>query len=177
VALLGLIGAAGVAAAQAAAGKLQVEITANGEPAAGKIELLPAGGGNPVASGDAGTTLDVPAGTWDVKATLTAAIDRPSRTEPGVVVGPGGPAVVRVEFSVARATFVCRRGDTAVGGHVRLRRPGAAWLPAVRCDEPFVVSGGAYEAELTVDGGGPTVAVPRVQLMAGATQRRQLDVP
>ncbi|MBN1771584.1 MAG: hypothetical protein JXB32_10000, partial [Deltaproteobacteria bacterium] len=85
--------AAGVVAAQAALGKLKVEVTANGETVGADVELLPAGGGATLAV-EANRELEVPVGTYRVKATLTEALDDPVRSEDDVRVAAGAPATV-----------------------------------------------------------------------------------
>jgi hypothetical protein len=172
-----LVCVAGVAVAQAAVGKLKVELTANGEAAGGRVEVRPAGGGAAVTA-EAGRALELPAGTYQVKVTLTEALDDPVRTQDEVRVTAGAQAVVTVDFEVSRITLVCRQGDTDVQGEVKIRRPGAAtWLGPVRCGEPFVVSGGSYEAQVTAAGASAPVTIDRVQIMAGATQRLPLHLP
>jgi hypothetical protein len=173
-----LVCLAGLAAAQAALGKLKVEVTANGEAAVGKVELLPAAGGAALATSDGGGVFDVPAGTYQVKATLTEALDDPVRTQDGVQVTAAAPATVKIDFEVSRITLVCRKGDTDVQGELKIRRPGSsAWLGPVRCGEPFLVSGGSYEAQVTAAGAAAPVTIDRVQIMAGATQRLALQLP
>lgn len=171
---------AAVAVAQAALGKLKVEITANGEPVDGadaRVDLLPAGGGRTVVA-EANRVAEVPAGIYQVKATLIDALDDPVRTQDDVRVVAGEQATVKIDFEVSRITLVCRKGETDVQGEVKIRRPGAsAWLGPVRCGEPFLVSGGTYEAQVTVAGGGAPVAIDRVQIMSGATQRLPLHLP
>jgi len=168
---------AAVAAGQAALGRLKVEITANGEAADAEVELQPAGGGRTVTV-EANRAAEVPAGAYRVKATLTAALDDPVRTQDDVRVTAGALTAVRIDFDVSRITLVCRRGDTDVQGEVKIRRPGAsAWLGPVRCGEPFLVSGGTYEARVTAAGASAPVAIDRVQIMAGATQRLPLHLP
>ena len=169
--------AAAVAAGQVALGRLKVEITANGEPSDAKVELQPAGGGRSVIV-EANRAAEVPAGTYRVRATLTAALDNPVRTRDDVRVTAGAQTAVRIDFDVSHITLVCRRGDSDVQGEVKIRRPGAAaWLGPVRCGEPFLVSGGTYEALVTVAGASAPVAIERVQIMAGATQRLPLHLP
>ncbi|NMC69106.1 MAG: hypothetical protein GYA57_03440 [Myxococcales bacterium] len=168
---------AAVAAAQAALGKVKVEITANGETVDAEVELQPAGGGRTVTV-EANRAEEVPAGTYHVKATLTAALDDPVRTQDDVRVAAGAQTAVQIDFEVSRITLVCRRGDTDVPGEVSIRRPGASiWLGPVRCGEPFLVTGGTYEARVTAEGASAPVAIDRVQIMAGATQRLPLHLP
>jgi hypothetical protein len=131
-----------------------------------------------VATGAAAAVLEVPPGTYDVKVTLTDAIDDPARTKDAVTVASGAEVAVAVDFEVARVTLVCRRGETDLAGDVRLRRPGtSSWLPAVRCGEAFLVSGGTYEAEVSIAGVAQVVRLPRLQFMSGATQRLPVPVP
>jgi len=168
---------AGVAVAQATLGKLKVEVTANGEAAAGKVEIVPGGGGATVTT-EGGRVVELPAGTYQVKTTLTEALDDPVRTQEDVRVTAGALATVKTEFEVSRITLVCRKGDADVQGEVKIRRPGAsAWLGPVRCGEPFLVSGGSYEAQVTAAGATAPVTIDRVQIMAGATQRLPLHLP
>jgi hypothetical protein len=175
--LVALAFSAGLAAAQGTGGKLRVQITANGEPAAGTVEVFPSAGGPAVVRGDGGTLLDVAAGTYDVKATLTEALDDPVRMRGGIDVAAGAEKTAHVDFQVGRAALVCRRGDADVAGQARIRRPGTAlWLPTVRCGESFLVSGGTYEAEVTPDGASVPVVIDRLQIMAGATQRLPVEL-
>ena len=168
---------ASIAAAQAAVGKLMVAVTANGEAAVGRVEVLPAGGGAAVTT-EGGRAVDVPVGTYQVKVTLTEALDDPVRTQDAVQVTAGAQATVTVDFEVSRITLVCRKGEADVQGEVKIRRPGAsAWLGPVRCGEPFLVSGGSYEAQVTAAGAATPVTIDRVQIMAGATQRLPLHLP
>jgi hypothetical protein len=166
-----------IAVAQVATGKLTVELTANGQAAAGTVEILPAQGGSAAAQGASGAAFDVPAGAYDVKATLTDAIDDPQRTIGGIDVAAGEGRTVRVDFQVGRVTLVCRKGDVDVTGDAKLRRPGSsAWLPAVRCGETFLVSGGTYEAQVTASGATQAVSIDFLQVMAGAAQRLPIDL-
>lgn len=169
-----LIGAAvGGVTAQSARGKLRVSVMANGEAAEGSVEVLQIGGGATAASGPAAETLDVPPGTYDLRVTLTQAIDDPTTTCEGVVVVAGAETAIDVDFEVSRLTLVCRDGDAEVAGTVRMRRPGAArWLPDVRCGETFLVSGGTYEAEVRSASGSPAAVtlIERLQVMSGGTQ-------
>jgi len=170
------VAAAGVVFAQSN-GTLRVDVTASLEPAEASVEVLPQGGGEAVASGSSGGAFDLPPGTYDVEVTLTEAIDDPVKTKRGLRVEAGLENSVTVNFDASRVTLVCRRGDGAVEGKVRIRRPGAgAWLPDVRCGEAFIVSGGSYEAEVT-PATGPVVAVDRLQIMSGATQRIPVAIP
>jgi len=178
LATIAFLSVVSLATAQGALGKLKVTVTANGEAAAATVEVLPAAGGAAVAHGEGGKVLDVPAGTFEVRATLTEAIDDPVQTKSGVVVTAGAQADVSIDFEVARVTLVCRKGGADVTGTVKIRRPGASgWLPEVRCGEAFLVSGGTYEAQVTVTGAAQPVSIDRVQIMSGATQRLPLNLP
>ena len=172
-----MVGLAGLAGAQDAPGKLDVRLTANGSPASGSFEVLPSQGGPAVGQSPAGTPVDVPAGVYDVKATLTEAIDRPSRSRGGVEVEAGAVRVLRIDFQVGRVTLLCRKDGETVAADVSLRRPGrSSWLPAVHCGVPFLVSGGTYEADVTLEGAATGILVPRLQIMAGTTQRLAVDL-
>ncbi len=166
-----------LAAAQTATGKLTVELTANGQGATGTVEILPAQGGAAAAQGATGTTFEVPAGAYDVKATLTDAIDDPQRTMGGIDVAAGAARTVRVDFQLGRVTLVCRKAGADVAGEAKLRRPGSsAWLPVVRCGETFLVSGGTYEAQVTAAGAAQPVSIDFLQIMSGATQRLPVEL-
>jgi hypothetical protein len=172
-----MVGLAGLADAQDAPGRLDVRLTANGAPAAGSFEILPSQGGPAVGQGPAGTPLDVPAGVYDVKATLTEAIDRPTRSRGGVEVEAGADRVLRIDFQVGRVTLLCKKDGETVSADVALRRPGrSSWLPAVQCGVPFLVSGGTYEADVTLEGASTGIHVPRLQIMAGTTQRLAVEL-
>ena len=172
-----MVGLAGLAGAQDAPGKLEVRLTANGSPATGSFEVLPSQGGPAVGQGPAGTPLAVAAGVYDIKATLTEAIDRPTRSRGGVEVEAGADRVLRIDFQVGRVTLLCRKDGETLSAEVALRRPGSsAWLPAVRCGVAFLVSGGTYEADVTPDGASTALRVPRLQIMAGTTQRLAVDL-
>ncbi|MBN1774249.1 MAG: hypothetical protein JXB32_23520, partial [Deltaproteobacteria bacterium] len=135
-------------------------------------------GGGATLAVEANRELEVPVATYRVKVTLTEALDDPVRSQDDVRVAAGAPATVKIDFEVSRITLVCRKGDADVQGEVKIRRPGAStWLGPVRCGEPFVVSGGSYEAQVTAAGASAPVTIDRVQIMAGATQRLPLHLP
>lgn len=175
-AALALVAAGGALAQPAPRGTVRVEVTANGTDADAQIELLPPAGGTAAATGAPRTPLAVPPGTWNVRVTLTGALDRPARTREAVAVAAGAETSVRVDFEVAEVAFACRKGTAEASGEVRIRRPGAsAWLPPVACGRTFLVSGGTYEAQATV--GGTSVQVEALQIVAGAVQRLPITAP
>ncbi|MBI5491070.1 MAG: hypothetical protein HY905_27310 [Deltaproteobacteria bacterium] len=168
---------AGAAGAQDARGKLEVRLTANGEPAAGTVEIFPSQGGPSAYAGPTGTPVELPAAVYDVKVTLTDAIDHPTRSRGGIEVTVGNDRTVHIDFQVGRVTLLCRKDGEALDAEISLRRPGSSnWLPAVHCGVPFLVSGGTYEADVTPLDSLTGVQAGPLQIMSGTTQRLAIDL-
>ncbi|MBI5501900.1 MAG: hypothetical protein HY907_16775 [Deltaproteobacteria bacterium] len=168
---------AGAAGAQDAQGTLDVRLSANGEPAAGTVTIFPSAGGPAAYDGPANAPAALPHGVYDVKATLTDAIDHPTRSRGGIELTAGDDRTIHIDFQVGRVTLLCRKNGTALDAEISLRRPGSStWLPAVHCGVPFLVSGGTYEADITPLDSTTGTPAGTLQIMAGTTQRLALDL-
>jgi hypothetical protein len=165
-------------------GTLEVTATFNGEPAEGPVEVRRAGQENVEAAGAvsrARTTesFSLPPGRYDVRVLYPPAIDQAADVRENFRVRSGQTS--RIDFSfenVSQVTLECKRGGRSTAGSVRLRRPRAeTWLPAVRCNESFYISGGPFEAEVTVGSGrGALVITTDQQIVGGGIVRTPIEI-
>lgn len=146
-------------------GTLKVTATFNGAAVAATIEVRRTGETEVretrTLSGDQAAEFSLPPGRYDVRAVYPGAIDAAADVREGQRIESG--ATRRVDFafdSISQVTIECKKGGRNVNGTIRLRRPGGTEYPfEARCQEEFIISGGAWEAQVTLGTGRGAMSV------------------
>jgi hypothetical protein len=148
-------------------GTMIVNVTFNGSPVDGAEVRVHRTGQEAVeqsrtlTGGAVDATFELPPGRYDVSVPFPGAIDGMADGQQGLRIETGRTKRVTIPFdSLAQVTLNCQRGGRNTNGTIRLRRTGSTdFLPEVRCQQEFRISGGAWEAEVTIGGGRSGVQV------------------
>ena len=142
-------------------GKLVVEVSFNGAAVEGAEVRVYRTGQEEVqqsitlTGGLTAAEFDLPPGRYDVRVPFPASLDAGSDGQEGFRIETGRTKRITLPFdSIAQVTLQCSRNGRNTNGTIRLRREGATdFLPEVRCQEEFYITGGTWEAEVTIGGG------------------------
>jgi hypothetical protein len=165
-------------------GTLIVKVTFNGAAIDSPIEIRRTGQPDVVESatlsgGTMEATFSLPPGRYDVRAGFPQAIDGAAEVKEAIRIQSGQDKTVEFTFdSMSQVTLECKRGGRNASGTIRLRRPGATdYLPEARCQEEFFITGGAWEAEVTIGGGrGGIQITTTLQIVGGGVIRTPIMI-
>lgn len=160
-------------------GTLKVTATFNGSPVNAPIEVRRTGQSEIVESmtlggGRTEAEFRLPPGRYDIRAAFPGAVDGAADVREGLRIRSGETATHEFSFdSISQVTLECKRGGRNVSGKIKLRRPGGTDYPfEVQCGSEFFISGGAWEAEVTIGGGrNPLILQTNVQIVGGGVVR------
>ncbi|MBN1769832.1 MAG: hypothetical protein JXB32_01120, partial [Deltaproteobacteria bacterium] len=123
--------------------------------------------------------FSLPAGRYDIRAVFPGAVDSAADVREGLRVREGETATHEFAFdSISQVTLECKRGGRNVSGKIKLRRPGGTdYEFEVQCGNEFFISGGAWEAEVTVGSGrSPLILQTTVQIVGGGVLRTPIMI-
>lgn len=165
-------------------GTLKVTATFNGSPVAAPIEVRRTGQSDIVDSvtlggGRTEAEFSLPPGRYDIRAVFPDAVDGAADVREGLRIRSGETTTHEFAFdSISQVTLECKRGGRNVSGKIKLRRPGGTDYPfEVQCGDEFFISGGAWEAEVTVGGGrNPLILQTSIQIVGGGVVRTPIVI-
>ena len=148
-------------------GKLVVEVSFNGAAVEGAEVRVYRTGQEAVqesitlTGGLTAAEFDLPPGRYDVRVPFPHSLDAGSDGQEGFRIETGRTKRITLPFdSIAQVTLQCSRNGRNSNGTIRLRRQGGTeFLPEVRCQEEFYITGGTWEAEVTLGSGRSGVQV------------------
>lgn len=150
------------------AGRLKVKISAGGEPGSAKLRIITASAEPQVVDeGSSEQTYDLPAGRYDVEATISTTLDPAQKRLQDVPVKAGETTERTIEFPVGTLKLQPMRGNSPVKSKVRWRYGGGGdWFEKTsNTGEEITLSAGRYDAEIMI--GKMAITISDIQVYEG----------
>lgn len=149
-------------------GRLKVKVSAGGERASAKLRIITASVDPQVVDeGTSEQTFDLPAGRYDVEATITTTLDPAQKRLQDVPVKAGETTERTLDFPVGTIKLQPMRGNSQVRSKVRWRYGGGGdWFEKTsNTGEEVLLSAGRYDAEIMI--GKMAITINDIQVYEG----------
>lgn len=163
-------------------GTLKVAATFMNEVVESTIEVRRQGETDVVAQATLGADhpeheFSLPPGRYAVSASFPGSVDNAHDVRENQRIRSDRTLDIDFTFeNISQVTLTCVSNRRSTSGTIRLRRIGADdWLTQVRCGQEFIISGGSYEAEVSV-GRNTVIQIPQLQITGGGRVTSPIDI-